>query len=68
MVESNYTVAGMTCAHCVAAVKQELGAIAGVHEVDVDLDSGRVRIVSDSPLAEGDVWVAVDEAGYEVVP
>lgn len=63
-VTNTYTVTGMTCGHCVSAVKQEVGAIVGVESVDVDLASGNVTVVSQAELALGDVREAVDEAGY----
>ena len=66
MSEATYTVEGMSCDHCVTAVTAELTALPGVTGVDVDLAAGRVRVVSDAPLAEGAVRAAVDEAGYEV--
>jgi copper chaperone CopZ len=66
MSEATYTVDGMSCDHCVAAVTAELTALPGVTGVDVDLAGGRVRVVSDAPLDEGAVRAAVDEAGYEV--
>ena len=34
-----YTVSGMTCGHCVAAVTEEVSGVGGVTQVDVDLDS-----------------------------
>jgi copper chaperone len=37
--ERRYSVAGMTCQHCVAAVSEHVGALAGVSGVDVGLDS-----------------------------
>lgn len=64
---TTYAVTGMTCSHCVTAVTEELQAVPGVHEVEVDLTAGgtsRVRVVSDAPLDEQSVRVAVDEAGY----
>jgi len=61
------TVQGMTCGHCVAAVRHEVGLIPGVTGVDVDLDSGAVAIASDGDLDPAAVAAAVDEAGYEVV-
>lgn len=64
---AEYTVAGMSCGHCVAAVTEEVTAIAGVTAVDVDLASGRVQVSSDTPIAAADVAAAVEEAGYEVV-
>ncbi len=36
-----WTVQGMTCSHCVAAVTEEVSAIPGVTAVEVDLESGR---------------------------
>ena len=63
---STYTVKGMTCGHCVAAVTEELSKLDGVSHVDVDLSSGRVTVESDGPLDDGDVAAAVDEAGYTI--
>ena len=63
---STYTVNGMTCGHCVAAVTEELSKLDGVSHVDVDLGSGRVTVESDEPLDDDDVAAAVDEAGYAV--
>jgi copper chaperone len=63
MATSEYTVKGMTCAHCVNSVQTEVGALAGVSEVDVDLASGAVTVTSDQPLEVEAVRAAVDEAG-----
>ena len=63
---STYTVSGMSCGHCVAAVTEELSKLDGVSHVDVELASGRVTIESDPPLDSADVVAAVDEAGYTV--
>ncbi|MCD2105386.1 MULTISPECIES: heavy-metal-associated domain-containing protein [Rhodococcus] len=68
MTTAEYTVSGMTCGHCVGSVKEEVGNIAGVTAVDVELASGRVVVTSDAPVSEADVAAAVDEAGYAVVP
>jgi copper chaperone CopZ len=64
--ETIVTVTGMTCDHCVRAVRGELSRLDGVSAVDVDLASGRVRIASLGPLPVPDVRAAVEEAGYEV--
>ncbi len=66
---ATYPVSGMTCAHCVAAVGQELQAIPGVTAVEVDLRPGghsQVTVTSDHALADTMVAAAVDEAGYEL--
>jgi copper ion binding protein len=67
METTTFTVKGMTCGHCVAAVTQELSALPGVHDVSIDLASGHVAVQSDEALADEAVRAAVDEAGYEVV-
>lgn len=66
MVNSTYTVQGMTCGHCVQSVTEEVSKIAGVSDVQVDLGSGRVVISSDEPVTDDAVVEAVEEAGYQV--
>jgi copper chaperone len=66
MTTNTYTVAGMTCEHCVRAVTDELSKLDGVDGVDIDLATGRVDVRSDEPLDEATVAAAVDEAGYEL--
>lgn len=57
-----YTVTGMTCGHCVAAVRSEVSKVPGAGDVTVDLATGVVT-VSGSP-DDAAVRDAVDEAGY----
>lgn len=59
-----YTVTGMTCAHCVASVTEEVTEIPGVSDVDVDLASGRM-VVSGDRVDDAEVKAAVLEAGYQ---
>lgn len=66
MTETVYDVKGMTCGHCVASVTAEVGKIAGVTGVLVDLRSGAVTVSSSAPLTQAAVAAAVDEAGYEL--
>ena len=61
----SYTVTGMTCEHCVAAVDAEVGALPGVSGVDVDLASGAL-VVSGSDIDGEAVRSAVEEAGYSL--
>ncbi|HET6562862.1 MAG TPA: heavy-metal-associated domain-containing protein [Marmoricola sp.] len=63
---TTYRVTGMTCGHCASAVGREVGAIAGVADVQVDLHSGDVTVASGAPLARDEVAAAVEEAGYEL--
>lgn len=64
---STYTVSGMTCEHCAAAVREELSHLDGVTAVDVEVTAGRVTVTSASALDASDVAAAVDEAGYRLV-
>lgn len=63
---ATYQVSGMTCDHCVAAVTEEVRTLPGVRDVAVDLASGDVTVVSETPLDAGAVAAAVDEAGYQL--
>ncbi len=68
MTTTTFTVSGMTCGHCVAAVTEEIAKLDGVAEVDVDLDSGVVTIASVATIDPDLIAAAVDEAGYELAP
>jgi copper chaperone len=67
MTTTTYTVAGMTCGHCVSSVTEEVSAVPGVTGVDIDLATGRVSLDSDGPVDDAAIAAAVAEAGYEVV-
>jgi copper chaperone len=65
---ATWQVVGMTCGHCVSAVREELAAIDGVQSVDVVLESGSVTVVSAAPIDPRSVAAAVEEAGYQLAP
>ena len=70
MSTSEFGVSGMTCAHCVAAVTEEVSALPGVEDVRVDLvpdGTSTVTVTATTPLDPEVVAAAVDEAGYELV-
>lgn len=60
-----HTVHGMTCDHCATSVTDEVGEIAGVEEVAVDLSSGRLEVRGPDGI-DDEVKAAVEEAGYEL--
>jgi len=66
MSTSTYIVVGMTCAHCVNSVTEEVSQVPGVTDVDVDLDTGRLTVSSDTLVEDTVVRAAVDEAGYHL--
>ena len=65
---TTFTVAGMTCEHCVRAITEEVAKLDGVTAVDVDLGSGTVAVTAGAPIDPAAFAAAVDEAGYEVAP
>ncbi len=60
-----YHAHGMTCEHCRIAVTTAIARLEGVDSVDVDLETGRVRIVG-TDLNDEAVAAAVADQGYEV--
>ncbi len=67
MATVTYRVPGMTCEHCVHAVKTEVGRVSGVERVEIDLESKLVEIVG-SDLNGSALIAAIDEAGYDAEP
>lgn len=65
-VTVHYRVAGMTCDHCVSAVRAELTRLPGVREVSVELATGAVTVAADQPVPLNAIRTAVDDAGYEL--
>lgn len=64
-METKISVVGMSCEHCVGAVKKALEQLPGVDTADVTLEPAQA-IVSGNVDA-GEMVVAIEEAGYEVV-
>lgn len=60
------TVTGMTCNHCVHAIHDEVSAIAGVDQVQVDLSTGALTVQASRELDRSEIAAAVDEAGYQL--
>ena len=61
-----YVVPGMTCDHCVNAVRGELSSVAGVAGVEIDLGTKAVR-VSGEGLDDAALRAAIENAGYEAL-
>ena len=67
---SSYTVSGMTCEHCVAAVTSSLSTLDGVGGVRVELVPGgdsTVTIQSAHPLDAQATREAIADAGYDLI-
>lgn len=57
-----FIVQGMSCGHCVRAVTQAIKNNDPAAQVDVDLDSARVRV--DSNLSAERIIALISEEGY----
>ncbi|GAA1352616.1 heavy-metal-associated domain-containing protein [Arthrobacter koreensis] len=69
-METKLSISGMTCGHCVASVTEELSAVEGVQDVQVDLVADGVStavVTSSEAIAPELLGEAVAEAGYTVV-
>lgn len=59
----NLLIEGMSCDHCVRAVKNRLVATAGVHVEDVQIGSARLRY-DPSKISIDAIEEAVSDEGY----
>ncbi|SDK81538.1 Copper chaperone CopZ [Glycomyces sambucus] len=62
-----YQVTGMTCGHCEMSVREEVGKIGPVTQIDVSAATGRLVVTAAGQIDDAAVIAAVDEAGYEAV-
>jgi copper chaperone len=60
-----YSLPGMSCGHCRAAITAEVENVAGVSSVAVDLAAKRVSVAG-VQLDDFAIRAALDEAGYHV--
>lgn len=67
MTEKTFTVTGMTCAACSAAVERQTLAVDGVASAEVSLLMRRLKVACDDGVADEQIIDAVKKAGYGVV-
>jgi copper chaperone len=65
MSEIRYSVPDISCGHCVSAISGEVGRVAGVQNVAVDVDA-KVVTVRGEGLNDAALRAAIDEAGYDI--
>lgn len=58
---------GMTCNHCVMAVKKALSLIDGISNVNVSLEKGEVSFDETKPVDREVIRERIKKAGYDVV-
>lgn len=67
MATNEYQVTGMTCGHCELSVREEVGQVDGVDDVQVSAKTGRLVVTGAGEVDDAQVLAAVEEAGYSAV-
>lgn len=67
MTHTDLRIEGMSCHHCVMAVRKELEKLPGVKVNDVKIGSASVDF-DEAKTQKESLNAAIKEAGYEVVP
>lgn len=65
MAEANIAIEGMSCQHCVMAVKKALGGVLGILESNVQVGSASVKY-DDTKIKKEDIEAKIEKAGYTV--
>ena len=59
-----YSVPGISCAHCVATIRRVVGEIPGVQSVDADVASKRVTVAFRPPASRESIAAVLTEWGF----
>ncbi len=65
-MKKTFTVEGMSCGHCKAAVEKALKSVDGVENVVVDLQSKTAEVTLSNEVNDDVLKKAITDAGYEV--
>jgi copper chaperone len=65
MAETRIAIEGMSCQHCVMAVKKALGGVPGIIESDVQVGTAVVKY-DESKVRKEDIETRIETAGYKV--
>ena len=67
MATNEYQVTGMTCGHCEMSVREEVGALPGVEDVQVSAPTGKLLVTGLGEIDDARVLAAVEASGYSAV-
>ncbi|MGD9577351.1 MAG: heavy-metal-associated domain-containing protein [Syntrophorhabdus sp.] len=65
MAETRIAIEGMSCQHCVMAVKKALGGLPGILESNVQIGSAVVKY-DENKVNKGDIEAKIEDAGYKI--
>ena len=63
-MNTTVTVTGMTCGHCEMSVREEVSEVAGVDDIQVSAQTGKLVVSGSDDIDDAQVLAAVEEAGY----
>ncbi|WP_028393652.1 copper chaperone CopZ [Bacillus cihuensis] len=67
MEKITLNVSGMSCGHCVNAIEGNVAKLAGVNEVKVHLETGKVDVAFDHDIITLEkIKDTIDDQGYDV--
>jgi copper chaperone len=66
MTHKEIVIEGMSCGHCVMAVKKELSKIAGLVVEDVQIGKAKVQF-DETSVTSATIEKAIDEAGFKMI-
>jgi copper chaperone len=65
MAETKLAIEGMSCQHCVMAVKKALGGVPGILESNIQVGSAAVKY-DETKIKNEDIEAKIENAGYKV--
>jgi copper chaperone len=65
MAEVKIAIEGMSCQHCVMAVKKALGGVPGILQSDVQIGSAVVKY-DENKVKKEEIETRIEGAGYKV--
>jgi copper chaperone len=60
-------VEGMSCNHCVNSIETNVGELAGVSAVKVDLTKNEVEVEFDNAATLAEIKETIEDQGYDLV-
>ena len=64
MEKKTFSIPGISCGHCVNAIKTELTELKGVNKVEGDIEGKTVDVEWDSPATEDSIKNKLTEINY----
>jgi copper ion binding protein len=64
MEKKSFSIPGISCGHCVNAIKTELSELEGVSKVEGDIEGKSIEVEWDTPASEDMIKTKLAEINY----